>query len=145
VTLLVTLPHLWTKNFLVADKTGEIAAVEAAQRKVFATRVESGFGAITNHFEAPEMRAHCDEAKMPADSIHRRETACRWFEAATGSGERLGRDRLKRLLSTTGDGVRSELREDFTTVWSWIGALGKRGIELSDRLPENGSYRECTF
>jgi predicted choloylglycine hydrolase len=145
VTLLETLPHLWTKNFLVADKTGEIAMVEAAQQKVFATRVESGFGTITNHFEAPEMRAYCDEAKIPANSVHRRETAYRWFEAATGSGERLGRDQLKRLLSTTGGGVRSELREDFTTVWSWIAALGERGIELSDRLPEEGSYRECTF
>ncbi len=145
VTLLETLPHLWTKNFLLTDKTGEIAVVEAAQQKVVTTRVESGFGAIANHFEAPEMRAYCDETEIPANSVHRRETACRWFEAARESGETLDRVRLKRLLSATGDGVRSELREDFTTVWSWLGTLGERRIDLSDRLPEEGSYREHTF
>jgi len=145
VTLLETLPHLWTKNFLVADRTGGIAAVEAAQQKVVTTRDERGFGAITNHFEAPEIRAYCDETKIPANSVPRRETACRWFEAARESGETLDRVRLKRLLSATGGGVRSELGEDFTTVWSWLGALGERRIELSDRLPEEGSYREHTF
>lgn len=145
VTLLETLPHLWSKSFLVADKAGAIAVVEAAQQRVATTSVESGFAAITNHFEAPEMRAYCDEAKIPANSVHRREMAYRWFESAGGSGESLGRDTLKRLLSTTGDGVRSELHEDFTTVWSWIAALGERRIELSDRLPEEASYRTHTF
>ena len=145
VTLLETLPHLWSKNFLVADKTGEIAVVEAAQQKVITTRIKSGFSAISNHFEAPEMRAYCDETKIPANSVQRREAADRWFETARGSGRPLGRDQLKRLLSTTAGGVRSELREDFTTVWSWVGALGERRIELCDRLPEEGSYREFAF
>jgi predicted choloylglycine hydrolase len=145
VTLLETLPHLWSKSFLVADKTGAIAVVEAAQQRVATTRVKSGFGAITNHFEAPEMRVYCDEAKIPANSVHRREIAYRWFEAADRSGEPLDRDALKRLLSTTGDGVRSELHEDFTTVWSWIAALGERSIELSDRLPEPDTSRRYEF
>lgn len=145
VTLLEALPHLWTKNFLVADKTGQIAVVEAAQQKVFATRIESGFGAITNHFEAPGMSTYCDETKIPGNSVQRREAADRWFETARGSGRPLGRDQLKRLLSTTGGGVRSELSEEFATVWSWIGSLGEQRIELSDRLPEMDSYREFTF
>ena len=145
ITLLETLPHLWSKSFLVADKTGEIAVVEAAQQKVITTRIKSGFSAIGNHFETPEMRAYCDEKKIPANSVHRRETAYRCFKAMNESGESLGRDQLKRLLSTTSDGVRSELRKDFTTVWSWVGALGERRIELCDRLPEEGSYREFAF
>jgi predicted choloylglycine hydrolase len=145
VTLLEALPHLWTKNFLVADKTGRIAVVEAAQQKVFATRITYGFGAITNHFVLPQLEARCNEAKIPTNSVHRRDAAYRWFEAARDADKPPDRDDLKRLLSTTGEGVRSELDENFTTVWSWIAALGERRIELSDRLPEEASYRTYSF
>jgi predicted choloylglycine hydrolase len=145
VTLLEALPHLWTKNFLVADKTGQIAVVEAAQQHVAISRTTDGFGAITNHFILPQMEAFCNREKVPSNSSHRRDAAYRWFEAARDADKPLDRDDLKRLLSTTGEGVRSELHEDFTTVWSWIARLDERSIELSDRLPEPDTFRRYEF
>jgi predicted choloylglycine hydrolase len=145
VTLLEALPHLWTKNFLVADKTGQTAVVEAAQQHVAISRTTDGFGAITNHFILPQMEAFCNREKVPSNSSHRRDAAYRWFEAARDADKPLDRDDLKRLLSTTGEGVRSELHEDFTTVWSWIARLDERSIELSDRLPEPDTFRRYEF
>ena len=145
VKLIESLPHLWTKSFLVADATGEIAIVEAAQQHVAISRITDGFGAITNHFVLPQLEARCNEAKIPTNSVHRRDAAYRWFEAARDADKPLDRDDLKQLLSTTGEGVRSELDENFTTVWSWIAALGERRIELASQLPEPEGYRAQSF
>ncbi|MCX6093364.1 MAG: C45 family autoproteolytic acyltransferase/hydrolase [Candidatus Bipolaricaulota bacterium] len=140
--LIQGLPHLYTKNFLVADASGAIVVVEAAQQNISIVRSRNGFGAITNHFVAPHMRAYCNEAKVPANSTQRLETAHRWFDEAEARGDKIGWDELKRLLSSTDRGVRSELGSEFTTAWSWVAELAERRIELCDRLPDAGAYRE---
>ncbi len=145
VELVRILPHLYTKNFLVVDASGAIAGIEAAQQGISIMRSRNGFGAVTNHFVAPHMRAYCNEAKVPANSKHRLEVAHRWFDEAQARGDRIGRGELKRLLSSTGEGVRSELNPDFTTVWSWVAELGERSLELCDQLPGIGAYARYTF
>jgi predicted choloylglycine hydrolase len=145
VPVIKSLPHVWTKNFLVADAGGAIAAVEAGQEGVATVRLGRGFGAIANHFVTQEMRAYCDEEKIPANSIQRLETARRWFEARPQQAGGVKQGELKQLLSSTDHGVRSELGPKFTTVWSWVAELGERRIELCDRLPEPDAYREQAF
>ena len=145
VALIESLPHLWTKNFLIADEMGEIAIVEAGQQGVACHRATDGFAAITNHFVLPEMEAYCNQEKTPSNSVHRRDAAYRWFREARVAAERITCEDLKQLLSTTGAGVRSEVDETFSTVWSWISTLGERGIDLADRLPEPETYRRYEF
>jgi predicted choloylglycine hydrolase len=143
--LLQALPHLWTKNFLVADARGGIAIVEAAQQDVVATRPSGGFGAITNHFVSPTMTAYCNDERVPANSRQRRTNARHWFEAGTRRGDKPDLSGLKGLLCDTEQGVRSELDDNFATVWSWVSALGERRFELADRFPEPDRYRVVEF
>ncbi len=139
------LPHLYTKNFLVADAAGAVAVIEAGQEGVSVVRSQDGFGAITNHFVAEEMLAYNDWAKIPANSVHRLDVAHRWYDAATESDRLPSSESLMELLSDTERGVRSELSAEFTTVWSWVAELGERRIHLCDRLPEPSAYRVCDF
>jgi predicted choloylglycine hydrolase len=145
VELIGALPHLWTKNFLVADRHGGLAAIEAAQQGVAVDRSDSGFGVIANHFASAALAPFCDEAKIPANSRERVETARGWFETHEEQESRIARDELAELLSTTGQGVRSELGPEFTTVWSWVAELGGRQLLLCDRLPEPEAYRAFEF
>jgi predicted choloylglycine hydrolase len=145
VDLIRGLPHLFAKNFLVADAAGNIAVVEASQERVSVAPSRSGFGAIANHFVAEEMLACNDWTKIPANSAHRRDIAHRWFDAATESDAAPSPASLRKLLSSTESGVRSELSPEFTTVWSWVAELGERRIHLCDSLPQVGAYRVCDF
>ena len=145
VSMLTSLPHLMSKSFLVADASGEIAIVEAAGRQVKATQSEDGFAVITNHFVSSEMEEFCDRSRIPANSVSRLETAQRWFEEARGDSRAIRKADLMRLLSSTEQGVRSELGEPFTTRWSWVSALGERTIELCDRLPDPYAYSTTHF
>ncbi len=142
--LIRSFPHLFTKNFLVADSAGGIAIIEASQERVSVVRPAGGFGAVTNHFVADAMQAYNDWTKIPANSKRRLEAAQAWLGAAGADGGRTS-DELRRLLSDTDAGVRSELAADFTTVWSWTAELGERRIQLCDRLPEAGAYRAYDF
>ena len=143
--LLLALPHLWTKNFLVVDASGTIATIEAGQQDVVVTRPSTGFGAIANHFVSPSMVGFCNEAKIPSNSRSRIEAAVRWFEGWAPQRRRITPNDLKVLLCDTEGGVRSQLDDGFATVWSWIASPGDRRIELSDRRPEPDTYRPYDF
>jgi len=143
--LLRALPHLWTKNFLVADARGGICVVEAAQQNVAVACPSDGFGAIANHFVSPQMTGYCNREKIPSNSQRRWANARHWFEAGTHQRDKPDLRGLKRLLCDTERGIRSELDDHFATVWSWVSALGDRQFELADRLPEPNGYRVFEF
>jgi predicted choloylglycine hydrolase len=145
VDLIRGLPHLFTKNFLVADAAGDIAVVEASQEKVAVRSPPSGFGAIANHFVTEEMLGANDWAKIPANSVHRLEVAHRWHDATAEGDSPPSRESLMQLLSDTERGVRSELSPEFATVWSWVAELGERRIHLCDCLPQAAAYRAYSF
>lgn len=109
------------------------------------TRPASGFGAIANHSAEEEMLAFNDWAKIPANSTLRLERARRWCGDEQGREPKREAEAMKRPLSSTAEGVRSELDPGFRTVWSWVAELGGRRIDLCDRLPEPDAYRACEF
>ena len=146
VGLLESLPHLWTKNFLIADSTGGLAIVEAAQARVEIRRMPDGFAAITNHFVSPQMKHLCNMEQVPGNSADRLRNATSWFETRRAADEHpIDCNALKMLLSSTQSGVRSEVDATFQTVWSWVAELGYRQFDLCDRLPEVAGYRTHEF
>lgn len=144
VELIQALPHLRAKSFLVADAAGAVAAIEAAQEGLAVVRPKKGLGAVTNHFVTQEMRAYCAEEKIPSNSAQRLATARRWLDAGARRGSVTGQE-LEDLLSSTDEGVRSQLGAGFATVWSWVAELGERRFDLCDGLPEPGAYRDQAF
>jgi len=145
IALLESLPHLWTKNFLIADRTGSLAIVEAAQACVEVRRMSDGFAAIANHFVSPKMTPLCDMKRVPSNSVDRLRRAYGWFETKRAADRPIDGKELKTLLSSTEDGVRSEIDETFQTVWSWVAELGDRRIDLCNRLPEPAQYQTYEF
>jgi hypothetical protein len=62
-TFLERIPHLQNSAFLVADASGDIAAVDVSPEEARTTRFGGGFGFLTNQYVSEEMQAHApDEA-----------------------------------------------------------------------------------
>jgi len=145
-TLLKELPHLWTKNFLVADSR-DIMVVEAAQQGVNVIHPENGFGVITNHFTSEEMKWFNDDGNPMHMTYERYDKISKWFERKKDD---LIVDDIKRILNDSERGVLSNFRGEkeknsFLTVWSWIATTGERRFSLSKGTPIDGIYEDFYF
>lgn len=145
-SLLKELPHLWTKNFLVADSRN-IMVVEAAQQGVNVIRPENGFGVITNHFTSEEMKRFNDDGDPMYKTYERYDKISKWFERKKDD---LIADDIKRILKDPERGVLSNFRGEkktnsFLTVWSWIATTGERSFSLSKGTPIDGIYEDFCF
>jgi predicted choloylglycine hydrolase len=61
VNILEEIPHLWSKNFLLCDKRGNLAIVEASEQEVIVSYPMNGLAVITNHFQSKTMKKYYDE------------------------------------------------------------------------------------
>jgi predicted choloylglycine hydrolase len=146
VGFLRTIRHARTVNFLVADRSGEIAIVEASPYHVASIRPTNGFAAITNQFQSDEMARYEKTRRRPANSYRRLCTLREWFAARRGP---ITPDDLQRILSTphphgvcwTSAGRRKGVR----TIWSWTARPGANVIALAQGSPVEVAYRTYTF
>jgi predicted choloylglycine hydrolase len=148
VSLLTKLPHLWTKNFIVADTKGEIAIIEAAQ-DVSVRHLEGGIGVITNHFVSPSMQSYNHPDKQMHKTHHRYATIQAWFHRKSRP---IHTDQVKRMLKNPVTGVCSKKPgtardHPFLTIWSWVSQLGHRGFEMAKGKPVSTTsrYRRYSF
>jgi len=141
VNLLRRIPHLFAKNFLVADAKGDIAIVEAAQQNVTVLHPKNELGVITNHFTSKTMRQYNNPKLKMFKTEERLRNAEAWLQERNGL---IDMDGLKRLLTDVRDGVCSN-KKDFSTAWSWIAQCGKRSIELATGAPVQGDYNRFEF
>ncbi|MCK4498495.1 hypothetical protein KAU25_04790 [Candidatus Bathyarchaeota archaeon] len=141
VSLLRKIPHLFSKNFLVADATGEIAVVEAAQQNVTVQHCKNGFGAITNHFTSKTMRQYNNPKLRMLKTEERLKTAEAWLQQRSELIDLTG---LKKLLTDVRDGVCSN-GKNFSTAWSWVAQCGERSIELATETPVKADFNRYEF
>jgi predicted choloylglycine hydrolase len=140
VAFLERLPHTRTTAFLVADRTGEMAVVEAASGGV-ETRGEEGAAVATNHFRSGTMAAH--EAAGDRSSSERRFDALeRWIERSRESETRIGVEELREVLSRTERGVCACVTgsEEAETLWSWAADLDGPTASLARGRPDGTPY-----
>lgn len=141
VNLLRRIPHLFAKNFLVADAKGDIAIVEAAQQNVTVLHPKNKFGVITNHFTSKTMRQYNNPKLKMFKTEERLRNAEAWLQERNGLIDMGG---VKRLLTDVRGGVCSN-KMDFLTAWSWVAQSGKRSIELATGAPVKGDYNRYGF
>lgn len=141
VNLLRRIPHLFAKNFLVADARGDIAIVEAAQQDVTVLHPKDKFGVVTNHFTSKTMRQYNNPKLKMFKTDERLRNAEAWLQERKGL---IDVDDVKRLLTDVRDGVCSNKR-GFLTAWSWIAQCGTRSIELATGAPVKGDYDRYGF
>jgi predicted choloylglycine hydrolase len=141
VSVLRKIPHLFAKNFLVADAEGDIAIVEAAQQNVAVLHPNDRFGVITNHFTSKNMSRYNSPKLKMFKTEERLRNAEAWLQE---SNELIDTEGVKRLLTDVTDGVCSD-KTDFLTAWSWVTQCGKRSIELATGAPVKGDYKTYKF
>lgn len=141
VNLLRRIPHLFAKNFLVADANGDIAIVEAAQQNVAVLHPKNEFGVITNHFTSKTMHQYNNPKLKMFKTEERLKNAEAWLQERNGL---IDADGVKQLLTDVRDGVCSN-KKSFLTTWSWVAQCGKRSIELATGAPVTGDYNRYEF
>jgi predicted choloylglycine hydrolase len=145
VDLLQRLRHARSINFLVADASGDIAALEAVPGRVTVIRPEKGFIAVTNQFQSDEMARFEKVSRRPANSYRRLCNLREWFAARQGP---LTRADLEAVLSTPYPrGVCNvpRTRRGVGTIWSWTASLGDGVIHFADGEPDLIPYRALDF
>ena len=142
IKLLEKIPHLYSKNFIVADSSNQIAIIEASQQKIKVTQSQNGFGVITNHFISESMTQYNDDANKMYKTYERRKNVIRWFETTASP---ISITQIISILNDPDNGclsnkVRVNDEQSFLTLWSWIACIGDHEILLSEGAPISGYY-----
>ncbi|MFX0206927.1 MAG: C45 family autoproteolytic acyltransferase/hydrolase [Candidatus Hodarchaeota archaeon] len=139
--------------YVIADKYGVNARVEATPDKVFTTYAQDEFLIATNHFQSKEMQQleiEITEANAHT-TITRLEGITHWYSTQK---KPVTIDSIKSILrdhehgvcdhqqgaSYNEDGKRED--EDMAgTLWSWIATLGTNEVEVCAGSPCKNNYR----
>ena len=138
VDYLTRIPHTEAMAFLVADKSGTIARVEAASEKTEARYLEEGIDVVTNIFVLDGMK-HLDSG-LPKDS-HTYAYCDRlqeWFEANNGN---ITLEDVKAICSDPEKGVCQTSKQYEVTIWSWVASIDPPSIEIAPGPPCNTQYK----
>jgi predicted choloylglycine hydrolase len=131
---------LTANNYLVADRSGELAVVEACPSKVRVRRPETDerFIVATNHFVHPEMKQYEIVGKRDPDSEIRYNTILRALREARGH---VNENAAKRILSDHEGRVCSHLDYiQLGTLWSQIIDLQRLKILRAEGQPCKTKY-----
>ena len=131
---------LTANNYLVADKSGDLAVVEACPAQVRVRRPESreGFIVATNHFLLEDMKAFEIAEKRDPDSETRYDSIIRSLREVRG---RVSDSIAKRILSNHEGRVCSHLDYiQLGTLWSQISDLNKLTITRAEGQPCKTKY-----
>ena len=145
--LLEEIPHLYAKNFLVADKNNQIAIIEADQHNVEIIYPKGGLGVITNHFTSSNMKRFNDEKKSMYRTYERYNNILRWYEEKK---KPIDISDVISILNDSEKGVLSNhidenANKTFLTIWSWIVQIGEREFRITTGTPITGDYKISKF
>ncbi len=132
------IPHLQNTAFLVADASGDIAAVDASPDKVVTTKFTDGFGFLANQYVSEGMAAYAP-ADLPGNR-HRARNFATWFRKHSA----VGMEDVQQVLGDPVHGVCNcgdgETEDPVVTLWSWTAALGEPSIHLAKGTPDRTPY-----
>jgi len=135
---------LTCSNYLLADRDGEMAVVEACPDKVRVRRPEGedNFIVCTNHFVHSEMNRMENVKERPLDSAIRYTTI---YNALKQSKEKIRIQDAQEILSDHKGYVCSHVEEiKLGTLWSMVSTLKEPRIYSAEGQPCRTRYREDT-
>lgn len=141
VDFLTHVKFMTANNYVVADKGGRMAVVEASPANVRVRRPDEGekFVVATNHFIHPDMKQFEDLTKRDPDSELRYSTILRSLREVRG---RVTESVAKRILSNHEGRVCSHLDYiQLGTLWSQISDLKSLSILRAEGQPCKTKYR----
>ena len=146
VAFLQRIPHVRNTNFLLVDKNGTIATVEASPKQVHVRYSETGFGVITNQFQSSEMAKYETEKRRPPDSSQRLYRLKAWFRERNTTVNATGLSHIMSRPYPTGACINTRKgKHKFGTIWSWIAQPGESRIFFADGNPGTVRYQKIDF
>lgn len=146
-SFLESIPHVQNTAFLIADATGDVAAVDASTEKTTTTRFTSGLGFLANRFASVEMRTYEPEERVPNDDARTRSFRA-WFDSCAILAE----EDVQRVLADPEGGVCTRPSSDGAgnphsdaTLWSWTAVLGEPGMRLARGTPDETPYEQVAL
>jgi len=140
-----TLSHahfLTTNNYLLADRNGNMAVVEASPDKIRIRRPERGenFIVCTNHFLNSEMLEMEDQKERPPYSMERYATVHNTLRQRDG---KIDTKAAQRLLSNHSGHVCSHVNSiKLGTLWSIVARLNDLKVFRAEGAPCRTKYRQ---
>jgi predicted choloylglycine hydrolase len=132
---------LTTNNYLLADRNGNVAVVEASPDKIRIRRPERGnnFIVCTNHFLSSEMLEFENEKERPLGSMERYATIHNTLRQHPG---KIDTKTVQKLLSSHRGRVCSHVNSiKLGTLWSIIATLNDLKVFRAEGPPCRAKYR----
>jgi hypothetical protein len=140
VDYLKGIPHYEAVSFLIADKEGNVARVEAAPEGVEVVLTQDGMLAAINLIQSETMR-HLERIGEEGSIVHRhQERIMAWYDERKGQ---VDLDAAKSLCSDHEMGLcdHGENRsEPFGTIYSWVAELGTGELQAAHGRPCENEY-----
>ena len=141
VDYLKRIPHHEAMSFLIADKEGRIARVEAAPEGVAAVFADDGILSAINMFESEQMQ-HLERVPDEEYLVDRHKKRIKaWYDDSRGE---IDLNAAKRLCSDHEIGLcdHGETKsEPFGTIYSWVAELGTGKIHVAHGRPCENEYK----
>ncbi len=138
VDFLEEIPLSESNIYLLADRSGVSARVEASPDKIITTYAQDEFLIATNHFQSEEMKrleVEITEANAHT-TITRLEGITNWYN---NHKKPITIDSVKNILRNHEYGVCDHAGEA-GTLWSWIATIGENEVEVSSGYPCKNDY-----
>lgn len=140
LALIEEVPHPQSRNFFIADKSGNVVVAEATIDGVAVRQPENGLLVVTNHVVSP--RWQDKPAWVPPDSHPRFDR----LQALFGDGKPVNKAQVVAALRDHEGLVCSHWPDgDGGTLWSLVGSPGVREIEMAGGSPCKNEYEKVTF
>jgi len=143
VKLATKIPHLKSMTYLLADKSGKMAALEVTTNKIHVRRPISNYIIITNHFQEPQMQELENLNERPPDSPQRYNGVDRLLSANLG---KIDLEIAKKILRDHENLICSHIDSiKLGTLWSIVASLGERNAWIADEHPCKTEYQQFSF
>jgi len=143
IKLATKIPHLKSMTYLLADKSGKMAALEVTTKKIHVRRPSSDYIIITNQFQEPQMQELETLNERPPDSPQRYNGVDRLLSLNLG---KIDLEFAKKILRDHENLICSHI--DFIklgTLWSLVASLGERTAWIADGHPCKTEYQPFSF
>ncbi|MHA1961438.1 MAG: C45 family autoproteolytic acyltransferase/hydrolase [Candidatus Thorarchaeota archaeon] len=148
VDFMERIPHVRGNNYLVLDKSGEMALIQACPERVMVLGPEDGLVVATNHFQSPEMQVYESKADIPSSTISRHDFIREWHGQQMGTVDMKKVQQVLKGRHAKGAGVCQDyIRNDvrFGTIWAWTHEAGALSMEIADGSPGDVDFETYTF
>jgi predicted choloylglycine hydrolase len=140
VELLTKAKHARAYNYVIADKSGKFAIVEATPEATNAKIFNEGTAVTTNHFQSKNMGEFEDASKRPSDTLSRSKRVYGLINSKKGL---LDHKTALKILSDHKENVCGHTENvGFNTVWSTVFSPGEGVLTTSDGHPCNSPYKQ---